>query len=85
MYFIKRTVISHQLKTASDLEVWTSRGSSFHCPGTITERSLDACFPCTLRDGWSTQAVLEDQKECVAVQGVICVLMWVGAGTFSSL
>lgn len=47
------------------------KGRSFHHLVTRTKKSLDACLPCTLRDDGISQAVLEDQRECGAVKGVI--------------
>lgn len=39
----------------------TSRRSLFHYLGAKTEKCLDACLACTLRDGATSRAVLEDQ------------------------
>lgn len=54
------------LKTDSD-----SQGKLFSLPGARTEKSIDACLPCIMRDCGSNQAVLEDQCAHTAERSAI--------------
>ncbi|KAI4887285.1 hypothetical protein NFI96_007646 [Prochilodus magdalenae] len=51
-----------ELMTTRDSAVLTPSGSSFHHLGARTEKSLDACLPCVLRDGGSSRVVLEARR-----------------------
>lgn len=60
-----RQVFIHRLKIASD------SCSSFHHLGVKTDKNLEACLPCTLSDGGTCRAVMENQREHGAARGVI--------------
>lgn len=45
---------------------------------------LDGCLLYALRDGETSQAVLEEQRECSAERGVISALSYEVAGPFLS-
>lgn len=62
-------VFSLCLNTVSQL--FLEVGSSFHHLGVNTEKSLDVCLLCTLKDSGSSRAMLVTHREHGAEQGLI--------------
>lgn len=46
-------------------------GNEFYHLAARREKILDACFPCTLKDGGINQAALDDKRDRCAMCGVI--------------
>lgn len=58
-------------EAASHSAVQTGRWNSWLHLSARTEKSLNACLSCTLRNGGASQVMLEIQRECGAQQGVL--------------